>query len=276
MWQTFSREVRQSVGDAHPTISTAAFLVVAVAIGGLGSFASAQPGSPEKEAAKWINPPTDRAIQRGLAWLASRQHPDGSLGTGYYRGNVAVISLSGLAMMSGGSLPGRGPYGRQVSLSLDYVLAAAQESGFICVPGFESHGPMYAHGFATLFIAESLGSSPRQETREKLAKAVKLIVNTQIAVGGWRYRPERMDPDISVTISEVMALRAARNAGVRVPKETVDRSVEYIKKSQNADGGFTYMLLERGPSQFPAFCGRRRGPLYAGIYEGPQIIKGLD
>ncbi len=190
---------------------------------------------------------------------------------------MAVISLSGLAMMSGGNLPGRGPYGRQVSLALDYVLANAQESGFICTPGFESHGPMYGHGFATLFVSECLGSSPRPEIRDKLSKAVKLIVNTQNAQGGWRYLPERADAaDISVTISEVMALRAARNAGVHVPKETVDRSVDYIKKSQNPDGGFTYMLSDHGPSQFPRSAAAVAGLFSAGIYQGPEITKGLD
>ena len=46
--------------------------------------------------------------------------------------------------------------------------------------------------------------------REKLAKAVKLIRNTQNAQGGWRYQPRRTEADISVTICQVMALRAAR------------------------------------------------------------------
>jgi hypothetical protein len=187
-----------------------------------------------------------------------------------------VVGLAGMAMVSGGSLPKRGPYGVQVALALDYVLANAQESGFICAPGYESHGPMYGHGFATLFLAECLGSSSRPEIREKLAKAVKLLVNTQNPQGGWRYKPERMEGDLSVTISEVMALRAARNAGVHVPKETVERSVDYIKKSQNPDGGFVYMLSERGPSQFPRSAAAVAGLFSAGIYEGPEIVKGLD
>ena len=53
-----------------------------------------------------------------------------------------------------------------------------------------------------------------------------------------------------------MALRAARNAGFFVPNETIDRSIGYIKRSQNADGGFRYRL-ESGESALPAI--RRRG-----------------
>ena len=84
-------------------------------------------------------------------------------------------------------------------------------------------GPMYEHGFATLFLAEVYGMSPRDDMRDKLARAVDLIVRTQNAEGGWRYQPRREDADISVTICQVMALRAARNAGLKVPNETVDR-----------------------------------------------------
>ena len=117
---------------------------------------------------------------------------------------------------------------------------------------------MYGHGFATLFLAECYGMSPRPELREKLDKAVKLIVNTQNKEGGWRYQPQREDADISVTVCQVMALRAARNAGLYVPKETIDRSIDYVKRSQNADGGFMYMLQGGEPKRVPAL-GRRRG-----------------
>ena len=58
-----------------------------------------------------MTPETDEAIQTGLAWLARNQNADGSFGSGTYRGNIAVTSLAGLAFMSSGSSPGRGPYG---------------------------------------------------------------------------------------------------------------------------------------------------------------------
>ena len=50
-----------------------------------------------------VTPEADRAIRTGLAFLASRQHPDGSFGTGkQFSHNVAVTSLSGLAFLAGG------------------------------------------------------------------------------------------------------------------------------------------------------------------------------
>ena len=66
----------------------------------------------------------------------------------------------------------------------------------------------------------------RPEIREKLQKAVRLIINTQNNEGGWRYQPVRADADLSVTICQINALRAARNAGIFVPKETVDACIK--------------------------------------------------
>ena len=97
---------------------------------------------------------------------------------------------------------------------------------------------MYGHGFATLFLAEVYGMYSDPTIREKLTRAVELIINTQNDEGGWRYDPKRNEADISVTICQVMALRAARNAGVFVSNETIDACVDYVKRSQNPDGGF--------------------------------------
>ena len=244
----------------------------------LSVFASAlaaEEADPEKSAAKWITPAADKAIDRGLKWLADQQHDDGSFGSGPGRGNVAVCGLAGMALMSGGSTPGRGPYGGQVNRCVDYLLASAQPSGFICGPDSATHGPMYGHGFATMFLGECYGMSPRQELRDKLENAVKLIVNCQNKDGGWRYAPIKNDADISVTVCQIMALRAARNAGIAVPKEVIERSISYVKRSQNADGGFMYMLPS-GESGFPRSAGGVTALYSAGVYEGKELEKGLD
>lgn len=233
-----------------------------------------EPADAEKSGARLITPAAERAVERGLGWLAARQHEDGGFGSGMYRGNVAVTALAGMALLSNGSTPGRGPHGAQVSRAVDYLLANTQPSGYIIAPAGASYGPMYGHGFATMFLAECYGMSPRAELREKLAHAVKLIVNTQNKDGGWRYKAERADADISVTVCEVMALRAARNAGLYVPNDTVQRSIDYVKKSQNADGGFSYMI-QGGESAFPRSAAAVVALYSAGIYEGPEITKGL-
>ena len=96
--------------------------------------------------------------------------------------------------------------------------------------------------------------------RDKLSLAVQLIVDSQNKEGGWRYNPKKEDADISVTACQVMALRAAHNAGLHVPQETMKKAVEYVKKCQNRDGGFCYMLSVGGESGFPRLGGRHCGP----------------
>jgi len=241
---------------------------------GARSVSAEMSADPEQTAIEFINSAAQRAIDRGLAFLAAAQHTDGAFGSGGYSRNVAVCGLAGMAFMAGGSTPGRGPYGTQVGRCVDFILENAQDDGFIHVPGTSSHGPMYGHGFATLFLAEAYGMTMRDDVREKLAKAVELIVNTQNDEGGWRYQPMRHDADLSVTVCQVMALRAARNAGLFVPHETIDRCVEYVKRSQNADGGFMYMV-QGGQSAFPRSAAGIVALYSAGIYEGPEIEKGL-
>jgi prenyltransferase beta subunit len=214
------------------------------------------------------------AVEKGLQFLAQRQLEDGSFATGGYGRNAAVVALAGIAWVAAGSTPDRGPYGEEVARSVDYLLDHAEDSGFIAVEGAMSHGPMYEHGFATLFLAEVHGMSARDDLREKLAAAVDLIVRTQNAEGGWRYQPRREEADLSVTVCQVMALRAARNAGLSVPSEIIDRSIDYVKRSQNADGGFRYMLPE-GESAFPRSAAGLVALYSAGIYEGREIERGL-
>src|SRR5262249_49329454 len=142
--------------------------------------------------------PAQRAIDRGLGYLVSRQQEDGSLSTGGYGRNAAVVALSGMAWLASGSTPDRGPYGQPLIRTTDYPLDPTSESGFITVDDAESHGPMYGHGFATLYLAEVYGMSPRDDLRDKLERAIELIVRTQNDDGGWRYQPRKADADISV------------------------------------------------------------------------------
>src|SRR3989304_2277476 len=101
----------------HSPLFTLHFLLSTICMSYLcfAAFAArAEESDQEKAAAQWFTPAAQKAIDRGLSWLAERQHDDGSFGTGPARGNVAVCGLVGMAFMSGGSTPGRGPYGRQV------------------------------------------------------------------------------------------------------------------------------------------------------------------
>ena len=227
--------------------------------------------------AKLITADTTRAIDNGLEFLSERQLEDGSFGTSGYARNVAVCGLSGMAFLSSGSTPTRGPYAKQINHCIEYILSQTSDTGFIAAPDATSRGPMYGHGFATLFLCEAYGMSNQPELRDRLGQAVELIVGSQNAEGGWRYKPQPSDADVSVTVCQVMALRAARNVGIAVPRETIDQAIVYVKGCQNEDGGFRYTLASgENQSQFARSAAGVVALYNAGIYDGPELTSGLD
>ena len=237
--------------------------------------ASAEPSRGAEEVGfVEITPAARLSIDRGLAALAQMQDADGSFGGERYGKHAGITALGGIAFLADGNMPGRGPYGRQVEGALNFVLRSAQETGLIAADA--SQGPMYGHGFATLFLGEVYGMTGDTRVREALVKAVRLIVATQNPEGGWRYHPVPVDADVSVTICQIMALRSARNAGLSVPKATIDRAVAYVRQCQNpADGGFRYMLNSSG-SAFPRSAAGVASLYYAGVYEDDALTKGLE
>ena len=223
-----------------------------------------------------ITPEQQKAVEKGLAWLASKQQKNGSFGGSYASGNghAGITALAGLGFMSAGNLPGRGKYGEQTAKCVQYILANCQQSGLIASDN--SHGKMYGHGFATLFLGEVYGMTGDEEVKEKLQRAIRLIQQTQNPEGGWRYEPAPQDADISVTITEIMGMRAARDAGIKVEKQTVDAAIQYVRRCQNPDGGFSYMAGQGSGSAFPRSAAGVCALYYAGIFEGNEIKRGLD
>lgn len=224
-----------------------------------------------------LNAATRTAIDEGLAWLAERQQADGSFGSQRdFSQRVGVTALCGLAFLSAGSVPEAGPYATQVNRCIDYLSACSKSNGYLVDSTTETHGPMYGHGFATMFLAEVYGMTPREELRDQLKRAVDLILATQNAQGGWRYHPVPEDADISVTVCQVMALRAARNAGIAVPKEVIDRAVEYIRNCQNPDGGFRYRLFDPAESKVARSAAAVVALYTAGVTDDPAVRRGLN
>lgn len=224
-----------------------------------------------------IDDRTERATNEALQWLADQQNENGSFGSAKeYAQNVGVTSLCGLAFLCSGSVPEAGPYSDQVVSCVDFVLSCSNPNGYLFDSKVKTHGPMYGHGFGTMFLAEIYGMTNRMDVRDTLKRAVELIIATQNPQGGWRYNPVPDEADISVTVCQVMALRAARNAGIAVPKEVIDRAVEYIKKCQNPDGGFRYRLFDPAESKVPRSAAALVALYTAGVADEPVIKRGFE
>jgi len=225
-----------------------------------------------EEQATTLDARVNEAVDAALSYLASRVQPDGSMPGSF--APVAIAALTGMAFLAGGNVPGRGKYGDEVRRIKDYILSCAHPtSGYITSRTYG--GNMYSHGFATLFLAEILGMSPDPKVDETLRKAIRLIEYSQGKLGGWRYSPRPSESDISVTICQVMALRAARNAGVPVDPKVVEKALECVKSCANPDGGFSYLAGNKTASAFPRSAAGVCILYYLGEYDAPEVKKGL-
>ena len=233
----------------------------------------------QKTAAELMTPKTQTAIDRGLRFLMGKQLTNGpnrgAYGLSGYACGVAVSSLSGLAMMCSGSTPGDGPYGKQVNRSVEFVMSQVRDKGYIARADNSARENMYGHGFAMLFLSEAYGMTQKTELGDKLRKAVRLTINCQNARGGWRYQPEKnQTADLSITVCQIMGLRAARDAGIHVPDETREKCIDYVKKSQNDDGSFRYQM-DGGHSTFAMTAAGVTSLYSAGIYDSLAVKNAL-
>ncbi len=281
----------------HPIRRTIVALVAASLAAG-GGAAEERRHRDAGEMPTEVTSASVRAADRGLDWLASRQNADGSwfcdigfkLNETYEvttsiaiqeergGGHVGVTALAGMAFLSGGHLPGRGRHGRTVDKALKYVLDCVREDGYIT----DNETRMYSHAFATLFLAEIYGMTRRKDVKAQLQKAVDLVVQSQNDKGSWRYLPFAQDSDMSITVCQVMALRAARNGGIRVPRSTIDRAIRYVKGSAITSGrykgGFKYQErpIYQTRSSYSLTAAGIVTLYSAGVYDDESIKKGLE
>ena len=183
---------------------------------------------------------TDRAIQRATNYLLAQQDTaDGSI-SDTDKTQTALTALSVLAFASAGhqaDYPSR--EGRAMKRAIIFVLRPEHidKNGFF---GAFDKSQMYGQGIATLMLGEMLGQgldkAMDRRIRERLEIAVQLILRSQQAPkandrdkGGWRYQPNDPKSDISVSVWQIMALRSAKNAGIRVPTESIDNALQYLR-----------------------------------------------
>jgi hypothetical protein len=176
----------------------------------------------------------DKVVDKGLAALVKLQQPDGS-----FDNATGITALAGMALLSGGHTPTRGLYHEASAKALKYVLSCQDKvTGYLGA----DMGNMYSHGFATLYLAECYGMAPEGNLRRSLEAGIDLIYHAQNSEGGWRYAPAPVDADLSVTICQVMALRAAANVGVggQTTTDVMRKAVGYVRHCANGDGSFGY------------------------------------
>ena len=176
---------------------------------------------------------SEEALERGLAWLARNQGPDGNWETN----DLGLVSMGALAFLAAGHLPGRGPYGEVVEKALDYVLRHARNSGLLNISNAERD--MYNHGLSAFVLGQAYGMSGDPRTGSVLDRALELIARTQCDDGGWDYRARRQrhGHDLSLAVMQAKALRSAVDSGLEVSPAVVRRAIENVRGHYRAESG---------------------------------------
>ena len=236
----------------------------------------------------------DAAAKRAVAYLLSQQEDDGSIDEAG-RHKTTMTALAIVAMCSvGHKLTDQTKEGETLRRALAYVLDPERQDpdGYF---GRRDQAKMYGQGIVTLMLAEVLGMGVDEQLdrvfRERLRKAIDLILRAQAVPkknkkeeGGWRYEPNSQDTDLSVTSWQLISLRAAKNAGMEVPKEAIDKAVAYVKRCyfsrREKDGAaetgyFTYTPNDR-TMRFGSAAGGLLTLQICGEYDAPEVKGAAD
>ncbi|MDB6080301.1 MAG: squalene-hopene cyclase-like protein [Akkermansiaceae bacterium] len=179
--------------------------------------------------------------ERGLDFLAKTQNAKGCWddATGSEPG---VVGLCVIAFMAHGEDPNVGPYTKQINKGIDYILSQQSSSnGYI-------GNSMYNHGFSTLALAETYGMLDHPKVAPALKRAVDLILSAQKRnrSEAWRYTPDSTDADTTVSGCQLVALYAARNAGVPVPDAAFQKGLAFMARCRGEDGAYGYTSVGQG------------------------------
>lgn len=193
--------------------------------------------------------------EKGLQFLVKTQSEDGDWRAG--QSGPGVTGMAVMAFLASGEDPNFGIYSGNIRRGLRSILGT-QDPVTGIYGGALGHTSMYHHGFAMLAIAESYGAvddsdlwrgtdSPSgDDSRLTLGRSLELAVRGAVTsqkknrFGAWRYGPDATDADTSVSGAVMIGLLAARNAGIEVPDEAIDRGVAYFKSMTSPSGEVAY------------------------------------
>ena len=188
------------------------------------------------------NPGSERAVARGLAWLAAEQRADGSW---LFDGTAKEdpIAATGIALLTylgvGETHTDARKYKDTVSKGIKFLVSKMDDTG-----KFAGKHTMYSHGIATLALCEAYGMTKDKDLRRPATKAVDYIQIAQSVDGSWGYSPGTRG-DMSVTGWQVQALQAARFCeDIKIDDRVIKKANEFLDKISGGSRKATYGYTE--------------------------------
>jgi hypothetical protein len=205
-----------------------------------------------------IGDPVPRDVRElydaGCRYLARSQDASGTWQDGNQGPGITGMGL--MVLLASGEDPNHGAYRVPVRKAVRHIIRSQNKStGYFGGDSRQGQSSMYHHGFAMLGLAEAYGvvderglwsedggGGKGMSIGESLELGVKLAVASAASnpTGAWRYMPESRDADTSVSGAVMMGLLGARNAGIEVPDETIDRAIRYFTASTSSSGQVGY------------------------------------
>jgi hypothetical protein len=194
---------------------------------------------------------------RGVQYLVSKQSANGEWTGGGEQG-PGVTGMALMVLLASGEDPNFGLYASNARRAVKSIVS--QQNASTGILG----SSMYHHGFAMLGLAEAYGAvddrdlwsgeSKQRSIGQALELAVRAAVTSQKknSLGAWRYSPDSTDADTSVSGAVLVGLLAARNAGVEVPDESIDKAINYYTKMTSSSGQVGYSGGFGGFDESPA------------------------
>lgn len=210
------------------------------------SSAAAQP--PTIRVGEVVPRDVREMYDRGLQYLATTQGENGDWPEGGGEQGAGVTGLGLMVFLASGEDPNFGLYSNQVRRAVRNIISGQDaETGYL-------GRSMYHHGFGMLALSEAYGavddrtlwSEGDAKTQRSIGLALELAVRTALTsqkknpLGAWRYSPDATDADTSVSGSVLVGLLAARNAGIEVPDEAIDKGVSFYAKMTSTSGQVAY------------------------------------
>src|SRR5262245_7667083 len=229
----------------NQTVMRALAIVLATA-----QFVSVAPSCPAQIAQEHIGEVVPRDVRemydRGLGYLIKTQNDSGGWSGGEDGPGVTGMGL--MCFLASGEDPNFGIYSKQIKKAVKGIIRGQNES-----TGYFGNS-MYHHGFAMLALAEAYGTvddrnlwtAADKGKSRSIGAALELAVRAAItsqkknSYGGWRYSPDSNDADTSVSGAVFVGLLAARNAGIEVPDECIDRAISYYQSMTSNSGQVAY------------------------------------
>lgn len=199
---------------------------------------------------------SEKAVQLGLQWLAAQQQNDGRWNAqggrtlnGRRGGNdIASTAFALLPFLARGETHKGSQethmYTKVVENGIRFLIAQQKPNGEIQDNG----GRMYTHALATIALCEALGMTADPSLKAPCQHAVDFLIKAQARDGGWRYDVAPRQGDMSVSSWCLMGLKSGQMAGLNVPRDTLDRATNFLKKMSRDDGGYNYMTGQPGHS----------------------------